>query len=116
MGEANKSARNKVIGGINWWDYLNSIRPKGHRNTPQYLDYDAILNRSEEIKNINKEIKNRKKQEKKLINIARFKERDNKMTMHKLHKLIVKPTKKAKKDMIKYGLDLGKWWNEQHEI
>jgi len=27
---------------------------------------------------------------------------------------LLKPTKKAKKDMIKYGLDLGKWWNEQH--
>ena len=102
MSKANKSARDKVVGGLNWWDFLNSIRPKGFRNTPQYLDYNKIINRTEEIKKINKTIKNRKNEEKKLLKIAKHKTK------------IVKPTKKAKADMIKYGFDLTKWWNEQH--
>ena len=102
MSKANKSARDKVVGGLNWWDFLNSIRPKGFRNTPQYLDYNKIINRTEEIKKINKTIKNRKNEEKKLLKIAKYKTK------------IVKPTKKAKADMIKYGFDLTKWWNEQH--
>ncbi len=37
-----------------------------------------------------------------------------KINMKKYAIGLLKPTKKAKKDMIKYGLDLAKWWNEQH--
>lgn len=117
MSKANRSAREKVTGGLNWWDYLNSIRPRGFRNTPCYLDYNTILNRSEEIKNINKEIKNRKKQEKKLLKHAKHNKKgtifDN---IIEIHKKMTAPTKKARVDMIQYGFDIAKWWNEQHEV
>lgn len=72
MSKANKSIRDKALGGVNWWDYLNSIRPKGHRNDPQYLDYDKIRNRIELNKIADKLIKKRKRGEKQLLNIAKF--------------------------------------------
>jgi len=110
MSKANKSARQKVVGGLNWWDFLNSIRPRGFRNTPQYLDYDKIINRASEIKKINKTIKNRKKQEKKQLRNAKHNKKGRQFDK------IVKPTKKARANMIEYGIALGKWWSEQHEI
>lgn len=65
MSKANKSTRNKVAGGMNWWQYLNSKRPKGFRNTPQYLDRNSIKNRAKEIENYNKLAKERRKRENK---------------------------------------------------
>ena len=113
MSKANKSARNKVLGGVNWWDYLTSIRPKGFRNTPQYLDYDKIISRITEMKKINKTIQKRKKQEKKQINIAKYPTKLDKII--EIQKKMTKPTKKAKANMIQYGFDLGNWWGLLHE-
>lgn len=126
MSKGNKSARQKAIGGVNWWDYLISIRPRGFRNDPQYLDYVNIISRIAEIKKINKQVKNRKKQEKRELNLAKYRTKLDKTTNEtynmiieiskKMQGKVVKPTKKAKINMLQYGLDICKWWNEQHEV
>jgi len=116
MAKENKSARNKVAGGVNWWDFLTSIRPKGFRNTPQYIDVEDVNSRKQLVKISARMVKKRKRNEQKLLNIAKFKEQNNKITINKLHKLMVKPTRKAKQDMIKYGFNIVEWWELQHEI
>lgn len=116
MSKANKSARDKVSGGVNWWDFLTSIRPKGFRNTPQYLDIEDIKNKTEFMKIADKLVKKRKRNEKKLLNNAKFNVKTPLDRMATACKIMTKPTKKAKQDMIKYGLDLANWWGEQGEI
>ena len=121
MSKANKSARQKVVGGLNWWDFLNSIRPHGFRNTPQYLDYDMIISRASEIKKLNKITKNRKKQEKKQLKTAKYPTNLDKII--KIKKAMTSTPRINKKnkmnklsEQIQYGFDIAKWWGEQHEI
>lgn len=100
MSKGNKKIRNDTLGGINWWTYINSIRPKGNRNEPQYIDKTNIQNTTKIVKITDKMVKERKRIEKKRLNMAKF------------AKKIVKPTKKAKRDMIQNGIDVAEKWSE----
>lgn len=106
--KANKKIRDATLGGTNWWDYLQSIRPKGNRNEPQYLDYKDVMNKKAVTGIADKISKARKKQERRRIKITQNAWRNA--------SILLKPTKKAKQNQIQYGIDLAEWWNEQHEI
>jgi len=93
--KANRSAKNKVLGGINWWDYLNSIRQKGFRNTPQYLDKDEVQVNAEFSRITNRIITKRKQTERRQIQWGKLTLKQQK------HK-----KKSTKGDQIQRGFDL----------
>lgn len=72
MAKANRSIRDKALGGVNWWSFINSMRPKGHRNEPQYIDKLDVIKAGKLIRIADKMIKKRKRDERKRLNIARF--------------------------------------------
>lgn len=106
MAKANRKIRDKALGGVNWWTYITSLRPKGHRNEPQYIDKDDVIKARRLNKIADKLVKKRKREEKRRLNIAKH-----------LPKLLKKKKIKVDKlaEQIQYGFDLAKWWNEQHE-
>ena len=110
MSKANQKIRKATLGGVNWWTYFTSIRPKGHRNEPQYIDYNDVKNKKDVADVADKLSKERKKQEKRIVGAIKIFRQQNKFLIN-----IMKPTKKAKSDQIQYGIDLPKWWSEQHE-
>lgn len=99
MSKGNKKIRNETLGGINWWEYMTSVRPKGNRNEPRYVDKVDVQNKTKLVKITNKMIKERKRTEKKLLNIAKH-----------MPKLIKK--KKIKTDQILKGFEIAKKWSE----
>jgi len=113
MAKANKKVRDATLGGVNWWDYLTSIRPKGHRNEPQYLDYRDVKNKTGLVKITNKLIKERKKKERKWIK-CRTKERLKLDKIFRIQARIIKRKTNPKQDQIQYGIDLANWWDLQH--
>lgn len=113
MAKANKKERDKSIGTTNWWEYLEAIRPKGFRNIPCLLDYEEILSRTKQIEDAKKDIKNRKRQEKKLLNRWRFEYPDYKRSFKREHERLLGKKKRPFEKIsgqIQRGYDIAHDW------
>lgn len=113
MSKANRKARFAIF---NFFDMGRISLPEGLDRKLTHLDYDETIERVPKIKQALKDIKQRKRLEKHLLNLHKF----NYPNTH-MYKEIIKVkntmTKLDKEpiDQIQYGFDLANWWNEQHE-
>ena len=107
MSKGNQKARKRAIADMNWWEFLINSQKKNSRSSIIYLDYDDIIYRTKQCREVEQDRKKQKRINANIKNMIKFAKRE----------IIPISKRRGMKNIsvqIQYGFDLAKWWMIQH--